>query len=286
MSVLVNTAFWQRLQGDNIDMCELVDLELPNGASFHWTTANQPLTYTLSGDLTVYQPFPGAGATGFEDGIDLSVAVIDFVMANTGSVLQGQLLSQDFALGKLNIGEVFTDTPDLGRMPVYNGKIGDFSYNRHELTGQARNLWKSLNIQWPYYTYNDNCGWRFGSKGCGFNTASVTINVTSVVVGSSDVTKLLLPSGTLSNSFADGRFNFGRATITSGTNSGSVRPIMAHTGDLLTLAYPLSNTDLTGIKVSIYPGCNKRIIDDCKSLYNNTKNFFGFWTMPKEGDAY
>jgi hypothetical protein len=61
---------------------------------------------------------------------------------------------------------------------------------------------------------------------------------------------------------------------------------MSQTGDLLALAYPLSNTDLTGLKVSIYPGCNKRIVQDCTSLYNNSKNFFGFWTMPKEGDAY
>lgn len=285
MPVLVNSAFFKRLQGDNIDMAELIDLELPNGAAFHWTTANQELTYTLSGTLTKYIPFPGTGGGDLEDDINLAVAVIDFTFANTGSTLQGQLLSQDFALGALKIGEVFTDTPDLGRMPLYNGKIGDFSYNRHELMGQARNIWKSLNVQWPYYTFNDNCGWRFGSKGCGFNTASVTLNVGSIVVGSSDVFFVRLPTGTLS-AFNDGRFNFGKATITGGTNSGSVRPIMSQVGDTINFGYPLSDPDLTALSIAIYPGCNKRIIDDCKSLYNNERNFFGFWTMPLEGDAF
>jgi uncharacterized phage protein (TIGR02218 family) len=197
-------------------------------------------------------------------------------MANSGAVLQQQLLTADFQIAALKIGQVFTDTPDLGRMDIYNGKMGDFSYTRHDITGQARNLWKSLNVQWPYYTYQDKCAWRFGSAGCGFNTASITIAINTINVGSSTSINLLLNSGTLSSSYTNGRFNYGRVTVTAGVNAGMIRTIRTHTGDLLFLGQALPNGDLTGIQLSIFPGCNKRLLEDCHSLYNNDANFLGF----------
>ena len=282
----VNSAFWVRLQADDLEIAELIDLETPSGGSFHWTTANQPITYTLSGVPTTYIPFPGGTGSGIEESIDLGVSVMDFTMANTGPILQGQLLSADFALAALKIGQIFTDTPDLDRMEIYTGKIGDFQFDRLELSGQARNLWKSLNVQWPYYTYQDKCAWRFGSAGCGFNTSSITLAINTINVGSSTTLNILLNSGTLTQSFANNRFDLGRATFTSGTNSGAVRTIRVQTGDLLSLSYILPNGDLTGLQLSIYPGCKKRLIDDCKSLYNNDTNFFGSPWIPKFEQAF
>lgn len=271
-----SSLFQQRLQADNIEIAEFIDLELISSISYHWTTANQPLTYTLSGAPTTYYPFPGGTGSGIQESTDLGVSVMDFTIANTGQILQGALLAGDFSLAGLKIGQCFTDTPDLGRLEIYVGKVGDFAFDRHELTGQARNIWKSLNVSWPYYTYQDKCAWRFGSAGCGFNTASITIAVNTINVASSDTLNIMLNSGTLTQSYAPGRFNFGRATITGGLNKGLIRPIRIHTGDLLSLGQTLPNGDFTGLTLSIYPGCQKRLVADCKSLYNNDKNFFGY----------
>lgn len=286
MTTLVSTAFWQRLQGDNVELADLIDLELPNGVAYHWTSANQDITYTLSGAATKYNPFPGNGGGDFQEGIELAVQVMNFTIANTGPVLQGQLLSQDFAQAKVKIGQIFIDTPDLGRMPIYTGKMSDFGYNRQEITGQARNLWKSLNIQWPYYSFADGCSWRFGSIGCGVNVASITVAVPSVDIAGSTVLNIHVASGMISASYDAGRFDFGRITITAGTNSGCIRPVMTQSGDYFQLGYPLPNPDLTGITLSIRPGCKKRLIQDCKSLYNNDVNYLGWPWMPKMTDAY
>jgi uncharacterized phage protein (TIGR02218 family) len=279
-----NSAFYQKLQSDGLLIAELIDLELTNGGQYHWTTANGEVTYTLSGSPTKYVPFPGHGGNIQED-MNLGVSVLAFTLANSGPILQDQLLSTDFSLAGVKIGQVFTDTPDLGRMDVYLGKMGDFSYNRLELTGQARNIWKSLNVRWPYYTYQEKCGWRFGSAGCGFNTASITLNVSTLLVTSSTTEVLRLNTGSLSG-FTNGRFNFGRCTITGGTNSGAIRTIRAHSGDCLELSHALSNPDFTGITLAIYPGCQKRLIDDCKSLYNNDANFLGWPWIPTEENAF
>jgi hypothetical protein len=277
--------FTQKLQQEGVFLAEMIDLYLPNGRALHFTTANQPLLYTLSGAVTNYMPFTGTGG-GQEEDTQLGVSVINFVMANVDTPIAAQLASNDFALCNLKIGRVFTDTPNLGRMEMYNGKVGDFSYDRHEISGQARNYWKSLNIQWPYYTMRDTCGWRFGSTGCGFNTASVTFALNSINVGSSDTRNILVASGYLTQSFANGRLEYGRATVTGGVNSGFVRQIVGQSGDLISLSSDLPYSDLTGMTLSIYPGCKKRVVEDCKSLYNNDKNFLGWPWMPKAEDAF
>lgn len=284
--ITVNTAFWLRCQQDDVPMTDLMDLELPGGQTYHWTSSNKPLWYTRSGQLTQYDPFAGKGGGDFAEGTKLAVQVINIVLANSGTVIQRQLLSQDFAQAKLWWGQVFIDTPDLGRNPIYFGKVGDFAYDRNEIAAQARNFWKSLNIQWPPYNYNDRCALRFGGPVCGITVGSYTVTINSINVGSSTQLNLLVKSGTVSASYSPGRFNFGKLTVTAGVNSGHSRPIMAQSGDLFTLAYPLPDPDLTGMQVSIYPGCNKRLIEDCTSLYNNNVKYLGFpWTV-KEGDAF
>jgi uncharacterized phage protein (TIGR02218 family) len=283
----VSSAFYGRLQETGGELAELIDLECRNVA-FRWTSANNRIFSTLSGDLLEYQPFPGSTPSGIEESSDLGVAVIDFMMANTGEVFSAVMAGGDFAAAALRISRVFIDTPDLDRMVIYDGKIGDYSYNRKAVTGQARNMWKGIQTQWPYYTYQDNCAWRFGGPGCGFNTQSVTISVatSAVNVGSSTTLELQLQAGYLSNSFANGRFDFGRLTVTGGINSGQVRTIRTHVGDTLGLSYPLSVNCLTNVSFDIWPGCRKRLIEDCHSLYNNTTNFLGFPFIPIQETAF
>lgn len=267
-------------------MVELIDLDCRN-ASFHWTSANNRILATLSGSLVSYLPFPGGVPQGIEESSDLGVSVIDFVMANTGAVFSAIMAGGDFAAASLRVSRVFADTPDLDRMYIYIGNIGDYSYDRDTVTGQARNRWKSIGIQWPYYTYQDRCAWRFGSTGCGFDTSSVTTAVaTNQVLPISDTLNIYVNTGIISNSYASGRFDFGRLTVKTGANSGQVRTIRAHTGDLLSLSYPLSVNSMTGLSFDIFPGCRKRLIDDCTSLYDNVENFLGFPWIPIQEQAF
>jgi uncharacterized phage protein (TIGR02218 family) len=283
----VNSAYFTKLQADGLQIVELIDLETRN-QSFRWTTANGPITYTLSGAATVYQPFPGGTPRGVEESSDLGVSVIDFVLANTGDVFRKLMESDDLAAAVLKVGRVFADTPDLGRMEIFNGTIGDYSYDRNVVRGQARNIWKSASPRWPYLNYHDKCAWRFGSTGCGFNTASITLvlPVNSIEVGSCTTISILVKSGTLSASYANGRFDFGRLTVTDGVNSGHIRTIRTHTADLLSLSHPLPVNSFAFMAVSIFPGCKKRLIDDCKSLYNNDTNFLGFPWIPIQETAF
>jgi len=287
MRTLPNSAFFTKMQQDNVEMVELIDLET-NGPSFHWNGSPRPITYTLSGTAIEYLPFPGKTISGMKEGSDLSVSVIDFVVANTGSLINDLMVSNAFDMAVLKVGRVFTDTPDLGRMEVYQGKLGDFSYDRQQISGQARSAFGSGNTRWPYYNYQDTCIWRFGGTGCGFDTTSVTLNLatTSIDTSSSTTLNVLVASGTLTGSFSDGHFDFGRFTITGGVNSGHVRTIRTHTGDLLFLSHPLPINSFAAITATIFPGCRKRRVTDCISKYDNSDNYVGFEWIPIQEDAF
>jgi uncharacterized phage protein (TIGR02218 family) len=263
-------------------MCDLIDLESSIG-NFHWTSANQAITYTLSGNPTVYEPFPGAGG-GLEDSLDMVVATAEFTFANTGEILSALIERGELNMATVKIGRIHIYSPNLGRMDVFEGKIGDSNRNRTTVQGEVRNLWNSLSVRFPPYTYQDRCAWRFGGPGCGFDTSSVTISGSVNVSSSNALT--FLAAGSLLAGQPNGRSDFGRVTITGGVNSGAIRTVRVHTGDLLQLSHPLPINDLTDLTFDLFPGCKKRFIEDCASVYNNTENFLGFPWIPIQEDAF
>jgi hypothetical protein len=156
---------------------------------------------------TRYIPFPGKPGGGVQEDISLGVSVIDFTIANSGSELQGNLLSSDFALAFVQVGRVFTGTPDLGRLEMYDGKIGDFQYDRLELTGQAKPL-EEFKRQLAVLHLPGQMRVALRFAGCGFNLNSVTIALEHQV-GSSTTIDFCSRWHAL-GSFASGRFDFGR----------------------------------------------------------------------------
>lgn len=281
---VVNSAFYERLQS-NGQLVELIDLFTRN-RSFHWTSANGPITATMSGSAVNYTPFPGGTPSGIEESSDLGVSVIDFVMANTTGLLGEITRGGEFAMSPLVISRVFADTPDLGRMYIFNGQVGDYTRDRQTIVGQSRNLLQGLASRFPLHTYQDTCVWRFGSDGCGFDTSSVTFNLTSLNVASSTTLVLRAMSGAIVQSYSAGALDWGRVTITGGVNSGSVRTIRAQTGDLIGLSHPLPINSFANITLSIYRGCRKRLIEDCRSTFNNDENFLGFPWIPIQENAF
>lgn len=284
--IFVNTAFMDRLQREDVgNIVELISLE-GRGFKNYYTSANQEIYATLSGALTEYKPLPGQAAGTIQSATDLTVATMEFVLASSAANdLITLINANQIDAADLTVERVFADTPDLGRMPVYRGKLGDISWNRTAVKGQARNVWDSFDTNWPYHTYSDGCIWRFGSAGCGFDTSSVTLTVTASawIVGSSSRIGIYTTS---LGSRPDDYFTFGRITWVAGVNSGQVRAIRNHLGNAILLSHALPFQPRTGDSFTIFPGCRKRRIEDCTSKYNNAENFSGFWTTPIPEEIY
>lgn len=71
----------------------------------------------------------------------------------------------------------------------------------------------------------------------------------------------------------DGWFTYGHIVLPG----GEVRFITAHTGDTLTLSYPINAT--AGVTIGAYPGCNGSE-STCRTKFNNVINFNGHTRMP------
>jgi uncharacterized phage protein (TIGR02218 family) len=279
------SAFYAKMQAPGQQLVEIIDLVSQN-RTYHWTTFDSPLTVTRSLVATEYQPLPGDVTRGLQEDSNMSVAIINFILANTGELLQELLVSDDISHATIQIGRVFADTPDLGRMFYFEGTMGNYSYDRHIIKGEARNKWGGLSQEFPFYTFKDTCTWRFGGPGCGFDPTSVTfaVPVDSIDITSSTNINILLGSGTLQQSYSDGWLDYGRVTVTDGVNSGFIRTIRSHTGDLLRLSHPLTVNSLADMALSVYPGCRKRLLEDCHSKYNNSSAFMGFPWIPIQED--
>jgi uncharacterized phage protein (TIGR02218 family) len=275
----INSAFYERLQRDGLQIAEIIELSTRT-QTFRWTTCNVPII--SSGNI--YEPFPGQSLKGVEESTDLGVSISDFTVANTGDI-RSLVKGNQIDMADVVISRIFPDTPDLGRLEIYRGQIGDYTYNRHQVTGQARSQMQGNNQMWPYYTYMDVCAWRFGGTGCGFDTSSITVT-TSLIVSSSTTQLLRSATGAIANSFSPGQLEFGKLTMLSGANSGQVRTIIGNSGDLLILSHPLPFPISSGQLISVYPGCRKRLTEDCRSRFNNSSAWLGFKWIPRQENAF
>lgn len=273
-----NSAFWERLQGDTMEIAEVIRLDHAN-LKKRWTTNNE--TITRSGEE--YKPFPGQSEGGVEESSDLSVAVAGFVFANSGGEFDVLLHAANFDMATVIVERVFTDTPDLGSIEIFRGLLGDLSYTRTQISGEARTQWGGKNQNWPYHAYKDTCSWRFGSQGCGVDVSSFTLTFSGTQIASGTAIAMVLTGTTLTQSYSNGFFDFGKLTFLTGPNSGEVRTIRTHSGNLLGLSHKLPYTANTG-DFSVYPGCRKRWEADCTSKYNNEGNFLGFKWIPIQED--
>lgn len=277
----VSSEYFEALQQDGVQICELIELT-SRTQTWRWGTSNK----TIVSSTYDYLPFPGQTGQGIEESTDMGIATIGFVMANSGGAFNELLNSNNMDNADIVIRRVLTNSPDLDSMEIYRGKLGDYSFNRDTISGQARNEFGGINIKFPYYTYMDQCTWRFGSAGCGFDTTTITVSGDLLNSTSGDLNVQCI-SGTLVDSgYANGHFDKGKLTIVSGQNSGEVRTVRQHTGDLLSLSHGLPYSISSGDQFNLYRGCKKRLVQDCHSVFNNSSNFLGFPWIPRQEDAY
>ena len=277
----VNSAFFNALQQDAVQITELVTLTSQT-KSWYWTSNNGVI---VSSGIN-YVPFPGGTGSGVEESTDLGIAAIDFVFANSGGEFDELLDGQELDMAAVTVERVLTNSPDIDRMAVYAGRLGDYSYDRRQIYGQARDKFDGADIKWPYYTYMDQCSWRFGSTGCGFDTTTIVASGQLQQSSANKINVLVSSAQLTSSGYNNGHFDRGRVTVLTGANSGAVRTVRAQTGDLLELSHGLPYDVTSGDFFTLFRGCRKRLVADCTSVFDNSSNFLGFPWIPRQENAF
>ena len=128
-----------------------------------------------------------------------------------------------------------------------------------------------LNSQVPSRTYSFSCSWNLFDENCGVNRGDYTVYlpVNEVSISGNKLTHTSLAG------YGDGYFTGGY--VESGYESSYV---VDHTGDTLTLLYPLQTwTQQTNLR--LYPGCDKTL-STCRNKFNNEANYGGFPFIPRQ----
>lgn len=150
----------------------------------------------------------------------------------------------------------------LGQVKIIGGKYQAELRGLHDL------------LQRPFgKVYSPECRHAFGDTSCKINLVAQT------VTGSASAVADLSHFTDSSRSEADGVFDYGLLTWTSGANTGLSMEVKSFIAKQFTLWLPMPNAITVGHTYSVYKGCDKRF-STCQTVFNNTANFGGFPTLP------
>jgi uncharacterized phage protein (TIGR02218 family) len=191
------------------------------------------------------------------------------------AVRAGALDGAEILLEKVIMASVGATTP--GTLILFWGQAGPISSSRSQVSIEVQSDMVRLQAQFPRNVYQPGCLHSLFDTGCTLNRASY-VQTGTVVAGSTST------NVNISVVQANGYFDLGTITFTSGPNSGLSRLVKHHASNAVLLISPLPTAPLAGNTFSIVPGCDKTQ-STCATKFSNAVNFRGFPSVPSPESA-
>ena len=252
-------------QGDALTTAVAVKITRVDGAVYAYTSHDvdaviSGVTYRASGLID----------SAFESGDSLAVDNLALTTLDDGAIF-----AREDVIGGLwqNAAVYFfrynwANLAD-GVEPLTAGTIGEVQMMQGQVRAEVRGLQQDL--QQPVgIVSSKTCRARLGDGACTVNLTSFTHNGT--VTG---VTNTRVFTASALTQAAD-YFGDGLIEWLTGNNAGIKQKVKTHaTGGVFTLALPMPSAIQTGDTFRAIAGCRKRLMQDCKTKFNNVLNFQG-----------
>jgi uncharacterized phage protein (TIGR02218 family) len=238
---------------------------------FAFTSADADV---VSGGVT-HRASPGLDVSSIVHTTGLAVDNLELTTLDDGStflqadVLGGLWRNAAFVISKLNRNSVGD-----GVTVLMVGTVGDVTLEQGVIRAELRGLQQYL--QQPIGSVSSRtCRARVGDAMCTVNIPSLTVAGTVTGVTSTQVF-VFGASGAAEDYFAEGLLTF-----TSGLNIGLAQKVKVFAADkTITLSVPMIQAVQIGDTFTVYPGCRKRLAEDCFTKFNNVVNFQGEPHLP------
>jgi uncharacterized phage protein (TIGR02218 family) len=226
-----------------------------------------------TGDIVIsgvtYQASTGYTPTAVASNADLAVDNLDVVgFLDWSRITDADIQSGLWDHAAIEIFQVNYLDLTLGSIPVRAGKIGEIKTSRLQFVAELRGMAQQLQ-QDVGQIYSASCRANLGDTRCGVDLGAITVTG-SVTTATSSQTFT-----DTSRAEADGYFDNGLMTMTSGDNIGLSMEIKTFLSDEFVLQLPFPYAIALTDTYSAYPGCKKRFVEDCQTKFNNVLNFRG-----------
>jgi len=270
----ISAALQEHLNGELTTLAELVKITRVDGVVKAFTTHDNDLilngiTYKADGS---FSPQALNSEASLKSGRFEVSGILDSAVISEAEIKAGLY---DHA----RIDVYICNWADLsqGVAQVRRGWLGEVMMEDGQYTAELRGMHDLLQRRIGE-TYSPECRYDLGDNRCGVDVMVRT------VTGS--VTSVLSLSVFLDNSRneAEGMFNYGKLTWTSGANLGLSMEVQNWdaANKAFTLWLPMPNAIQIGDQYKVYPGCDKRLAT-CAGKFSNILNFGGFPHVPGIG---
>lgn len=276
------------LATDHFLMADLYTVTLYGGTVLRWTNFDQNLTlgantFTCATDNGT-QPICKRGeirnARGTEVGT-CDVTLLGGQSATIGGTRLGVFaLNGGFDGAQVLIQRIFMATAgdtSAGAITLFQGLVASADPGATQTVLHLKDIREYLSISFPRNLWQPGCNNAFCDAGCGLSLATYT-QAEAVTAGS---TTTSIPGSVIK---ADGYFQGGTLTFTSGANNGFSTPIRGYAGGIFTPALALPNAPSTGDTFTATAGC-ARTQAAC-TTYGNLARFRGYPFVPPVETAF
>lgn len=266
-------------------VADLFTITLMNGTVLRWTTSNAPLT--VSGNTFAVGPPIERDKAKWSMGLNVDQMGIT-ILDDGSATINGQALVKaawqnlfDFAKVEIDrfISDSWTDTA-VGSVSWFVGYVGEISLTGKQIKLTVESPLAQLKAAFPRTYVLPSCANTFCDAVCTLSAASFTSAGTVGSGATASSFPLTLSGGNL----ADGSFQQGSVTFTSGVNNGQVRSVKSYVGGVITLVYPLYQIPASGDGVSALQGCLKTRAA-CTG-HSNIAHYRGFPYVPDPETQY
>lgn len=168
--------------------------------------------------------------------------------------------------------------PAVGSLWMFSGRVGPIDPSRTEIRMSVKSDLELLNAPIPRNLYEPRCGHIVFNDGCGLSRAAY--KASSTVLAGSSRTEILCGLAQ-----ADGYFDRGTVTFSTGPNAGVTRTIKAYVPGKITVSVPLPYEPATGNAIDAYPGCDG-LPSTCENKFANKPKLRAFPYVPVPETAF
>lgn len=211
--------------------------------------------------------------TGFTPSAHASSADLQVDNQEVEGVLEaGFLTEEDILAGRYDFAEVEVfqvNYQDLtqGRLIIRTGTLGEIRLHGSRFIAEMRGMSQPL-AQMLGQLFSPGCRASFGDMRCKKDLAAYTVEA----VVSAVTSRRVFEAEGLGE--ANGYFDFGKVTFTSGANEGLSMEVKEYTLGKVTLALPMPYTISPADAFSVSAGCDKSFAT-CVGRFANALNFRG-----------